>query len=113
MPADRVFSLFDGPMLDRPLYRFPVFGFFALSIAAAALGNARAAIDDLVELACAKRGLGRPARWPSGPRPKRRWRPRSRRWGAARALSYQAIQDAWQASQDGERCRSEAKRASV
>ena len=58
VPADRVFSLFDGPILDRPLYRFPVFGFFALSIAAAALGNARAAIDDLVELACAKKGLG-------------------------------------------------------
>ena len=31
VPADRVFSLFDGPILDRPLYRFPVFGFFALS----------------------------------------------------------------------------------
>ncbi|HXO54375.1 MAG TPA: acyl-CoA dehydrogenase family protein, partial [Mycobacterium sp.] len=42
VPADRVFSLIDGPNLDRPLYRFPVFGFFALSIGAAALGNARA-----------------------------------------------------------------------
>jgi len=40
------------------LYRFPVFGFFALSIAAAALGNAQAAIDDLIELACDKKGLG-------------------------------------------------------
>ena len=29
MPTDRVFSLFDGPIVDRPLYRFPVFGFFA------------------------------------------------------------------------------------
>ena len=58
VPADRVFSLFDGPIVDRPLYRFPVFGFFALSIAAAALGNARGAIDDLIELACAKKGLG-------------------------------------------------------
>src|SRR3979411_339791 len=58
VPADRVFSLFDGPILDRPLYRFPVFGFFALSIAAAALGERRAAIHDPVELACAKKGLG-------------------------------------------------------
>src|SRR5205823_4873729 len=58
VPADRVFSLFDGSVLDRPLYRFPVFGFFALSIAAAALGNARAAIDDLVALAGGKKGLG-------------------------------------------------------
>ncbi|COV09294.1 dehydrogenase [Mycobacterium tuberculosis] len=58
VPADRVFSVFDGPIVDRPLYRFPVFGFFALSIGAAALGNARAAIDDLVELAGGKKGLG-------------------------------------------------------
>lgn len=41
VPAERVFSVFDGPRVDRPLYRFPVFGFFALSVAAAALGNAR------------------------------------------------------------------------
>src|SRR3954470_21397188 len=58
VPADRVFSLFDGPVVDRPLYRFPVFGFFALSVAAAALGNARGAIDDFIELAGAKKGLG-------------------------------------------------------
>ncbi len=58
VPADRVFSVFDGPAMDRPLYRFPVFGFFALSIGAAALGNARAAIDDLAELASGKKGLG-------------------------------------------------------
>ena len=102
VPADRVFSLFDGPVLDRPLYRFPVFGFFALSIAAAALGNARAAIDDLVELAGAKKGLGssrtlgRAPRDPSGGG--------NGRVGAsaAQALYYQAIEAAWQASQDGE-----------
>jgi alkylation response protein AidB-like acyl-CoA dehydrogenase len=58
VPADRVFSLFDGPRVNRPLYRFPVFGFFALSIGAAALGNARGAIDDFIELASAKKGLG-------------------------------------------------------
>ena len=58
MPDSRVFSLFDGPVVDRPLYRFPLFGFFALSIGAAALGNARAAIDDLVALAASKVGQG-------------------------------------------------------
>ena len=41
VPAARVSSLFDGPAVDSPLYRFPVFGYFALSIGAAALGNAR------------------------------------------------------------------------
>ncbi len=58
VPESRVFSLFDGPVLDRPLYRFPPFGFFALSIGAAALGNARGAIDDFVSLAAGKVGLG-------------------------------------------------------
>ena len=58
VPDSRVFSLFDGPVVDRPLYRFPLFGFFALSIGAAALGNARAAIDDLVALAASKVGQG-------------------------------------------------------
>jgi indole-3-acetate monooxygenase len=58
VPSDRAFSLFEGPALDRPLYRFPIFGFFALSIAAAALGNARGAIDEFLELAVGKVGLG-------------------------------------------------------
>jgi alkylation response protein AidB-like acyl-CoA dehydrogenase len=53
-----VLSLFDPPVLDRPLYRFPIFGFFALSIAAAALGNARGALDDFAALAVGKVGLG-------------------------------------------------------
>src|SRR5262245_24275820 len=54
VPDARVFSIFDGPVLNRPLYRFPPFGFFASCITAAAMGNARAAIDDFVELAQAK-----------------------------------------------------------
>jgi alkylation response protein AidB-like acyl-CoA dehydrogenase len=58
VPAAHVLSLFDPPVLDRPLYRFPIFGFFALSIAAAALGNARGALDDFAALAVGKVGLG-------------------------------------------------------
>lgn len=58
VPARRTFSLFDGPRVARPLYRFPVFGYFALSVAAAALGNARGAIADFCELAKVKIGQG-------------------------------------------------------
>jgi len=58
VPEDRTLSLFAGPVLDRPLYRFPIFGFFALSIGAAALGNARGTIDDFAALATHKVGLG-------------------------------------------------------
>jgi len=102
VPGTRVFSLFDGPVVDRPLYRFPAFGFFALSIAAAALGNARAAIDDLVALAAGKVGQGS----------SRTLAERSPTQGAvakaeaslraARALYYEAIEAAWQAAQGDE-----------
>ena len=109
VPADRVFSLFDGPILDRPLYRFPVFGFFALSIAAAALGNARAAIDDLIELACAKKGLGSTRTLAERPATQAAVATAESALSAARALYYQAIETAWQASQDGEGVSVEAR----
>jgi alkylation response protein AidB-like acyl-CoA dehydrogenase len=102
VPADRVVSLFDGPVVDRPLYRFPVFGFFALSIGAAALGNARAAIDDLVELAGGKKGLGSTRTLAQRPATQAAVATAESALGAARALYYEAIDAAWQASQDGE-----------
>lgn len=102
VPADRVFSLFDGPIVDRPLYRFPVFGFFALSIAAAALGNARGAIDDLIDLACEKKGLGSTRTLAERPATQAAVATAESALGAARALYYQAIETAWQASQDSE-----------
>jgi indole-3-acetate monooxygenase len=102
VPSDRVFSLFDGPVVDRPLYRFPVFGFFALSIGAAALGNARGAIDDLTELACAKKGLGSTRTLAERPATQAAVATAESELEAARALYYQAIETAWQASQDGE-----------
>jgi alkylation response protein AidB-like acyl-CoA dehydrogenase len=101
VPADRVFSIFDGPVVDRPLYRFPVFGFFALSIGAAALGNARAAIDDLIELACDKKGLGSTRTLAERPATQAAVATAESALGAARALYYQAIEAAWHASQDG------------
>jgi alkylation response protein AidB-like acyl-CoA dehydrogenase len=102
VPTDRVFSIFDGPNLDGPLYRFPVFGFFALSIGAAALGNARGAIDDLIELACAKKGLGSTRTLAERPVTQAAVATAESALEAARALYYQAIETAWQASQGGD-----------
>ncbi|MDT5410380.1 MAG: indole-3-acetate monooxygenase [Mycobacterium sp.] len=99
VPSDRVLSLFDGPVVDRPLYRFPVFGFFALSIGAAALGNARGAIDDLTELACAKKGLGSTRTLAERPATQAAVATAESALEAARALYYQGIETAWQASQ--------------
>jgi indole-3-acetate monooxygenase len=100
--ADRVFSLFDGPVLDRPLYRFPVFGFFALSIAAAGLGNARAAIDDFVGLAGSKKGLGSTRTLAERAPTQAAVATAESSLSAARAFYYEAIDAAWQASQEDE-----------
>lgn len=98
VPEHRSLWLFDPPTSHAALYRFPILGFFALSIAAAALGNARGAIDDLRELAAHKVGLGS----------SRTLAQRSATWSvvaqneaalrAARAFYYQAVDDAWRAA---------------
>jgi alkylation response protein AidB-like acyl-CoA dehydrogenase len=102
VPETRVFSLFDGPVLDRPLYRFPIFGFFALSIAAAALGNARAAIDDFVALAADKVGLGSTRTVAERAPAQAAVATVEGALRAARALYYETIQSAWEAAQRAE-----------
>jgi alkylation response protein AidB-like acyl-CoA dehydrogenase len=91
--------LLDPPASDAALYRFPIFAFFALSIAAAALGNARGAIEDLTELAAEKVSLAssrtlaqRPATWTTVAQAEARLR-------AARAFYYKAIEDVWSAAE--------------
>lgn len=100
VPADRVFSVFDGPTVDRPLYRFPVFGFFALSIGAAALGNARAAIDDLIEIAGGTTRLGSTRTLAERPATQAAVATAESALSAARALYYVTVEEAWQASHD-------------
>lgn len=59
VPRSRSVSLIaDAPRESGPLYRMPPFGLLAQGIAAVMLGNARAAIDDLIALAADKRPQG-------------------------------------------------------
>src|SRR5439155_12969470 len=102
VPGARLFSLFDGPVLDRPLYRFPIFGFFALSIAAAALGNARAAIDELVALAGGKVGQGSSRTLAERAPTQAAVAAAEASLHAARAFYYDSIEAAWQAAQGDE-----------
>jgi alkylation response protein AidB-like acyl-CoA dehydrogenase len=99
VPEHRSLWLLDQPSSGAALYRFPIFAFFALSIAAAALGNARGAIEDLSELAVGKVGMGssrtlaqRSATWTVVAEAEAALR-------AARAFYYQAIEEAWAAAQ--------------
>jgi len=100
VPMRRTLSLFEGRLtVDAPLYRFPVFGFFALSIAAAALGNARGAIEDLVALAADKIGQGSSRALAKRPATQAAVAEAEAALRAARAFYYQAIDEAWQAAQ--------------
>jgi indole-3-acetate monooxygenase len=102
VPERRSLWLLDPPTSDAALYRFPIFAFFALSIGAAALGNARGAIEDLKELAVDKVRFGS----------SRKLAERSATWAAvgaaeaslraARAFYYQAIDEAWAAAQSAD-----------
>lgn len=99
VPDARVFSIFSGPLIDRPLYRFPIFGFFAACITAAALGNARAAIDDFVALAATKKSAAAAKPLAARPTIHAAVAAAESQLEAARALYYNAIESASQASQ--------------
>lgn len=99
VPDAHVFSISDRPVIDRPLYRFPLYGFFASSITAAAMGNARAAIEDFVELAQAKKGTATSRTLAERTAIQSAVAAAESDLEAARALYYQAIESAWQASQ--------------
>jgi alkylation response protein AidB-like acyl-CoA dehydrogenase len=100
VPNTRVLSIFDGPVIDRPLYRFPPFGFFAACITAAAMGNARAAIDNFVELAGAKKSGASSRTLAERPTVQAAVAAAEAALEAARTLYYQAIETAWRAAQD-------------
>jgi indole-3-acetate monooxygenase len=100
VPDHRVLSLLGAaPRIDAPLYRFPIFGYFALSIAAAALGNARGAIDDLSELADGKVAQGSSRVLAERPATQAAVGEAEAALRAARALYYEAIEQAWEAAQ--------------
>jgi alkylation response protein AidB-like acyl-CoA dehydrogenase len=99
VPDGQVLSLFEPPLVDRPLYRFPVFGYFALSIAAAALGNARGAIDEFTELAASKVGMGATRTLAQRSPTQAAAAGAEAALRAARALYYEAIEAAWEAAQ--------------
>ncbi|QNJ93954.1 acyl-CoA dehydrogenase family protein [Mycolicibacterium fluoranthenivorans] len=109
VPSDRVFTMTGGPLIDRALYRFPPLGFFALCIAAAALGNARAAIDDLIDLAAGKKSGASSRTLAERVPTQAAVATAESALEGARALYYQAIDDAWQSCRRGEPVTVEAR----
>ncbi len=99
VPAGRTFSLFDGPRVQRALYRFPVFGYFALSVAAAAMGNARGAIEDFADLAKVKVGQGSARTLAERSTTHAALAEAEASLRAAEALFDRAVQEAWVAAE--------------
>jgi alkylation response protein AidB-like acyl-CoA dehydrogenase len=102
VPERRSLWLLDPPTSDAPLYRFPIFGFFALSIGAAALGNARGAIDEFGALATHKVGLGSTRTLAQRPATHAAVAEAEVSLRGARAAFYDAIAAAWEAAQGAE-----------
>ena len=102
VPEARVLSVFEGPLVDRPVYRFPVFGFFALSIAAAAIGTRERRSTTWSSWRSARSVRDRRERSPSARPPRRRWPPPKGRFVPPAPLFADAIEAAWQAAQAGE-----------
>jgi alkylation response protein AidB-like acyl-CoA dehydrogenase len=100
VPEHRITSLAAEPV-DAPLYRFPIFGYFALCVAAASLGIARGAIGDLLELAGRKKSFGARRTLAEKSSTQAEVAKAEAALRAARALFYAAIDDAWQAAQHG------------
>ncbi len=99
VPDERLFSVMAGPPTGaRALQRFPLFGFFAASIAAAALGNARGAMTEFVELATVRKPSGSHRSTAERSATQSAFAAAEAALRAARGLYYQAIDDAWQAA---------------
>lgn len=102
VPATHAVSLMhDGAVATGPLYRFPTFGLLALGIAAVALGNAAAAIDDLVDLAGAKRPSGGRRTLAERGMAQAELAQATAKLRAARAFAFQTVETAWQRATAG------------
>lgn len=101
VPVSHSYSLAtDTPWADGALYQMPYFALLAAGVAAVALGNARAALDDVIELATAKtaQGHGRILAERSGVQAA--LAQGEAEWRAAHALYETTLDACWQAAQD-------------
>jgi alkylation response protein AidB-like acyl-CoA dehydrogenase len=99
VPAEHAVGYLGEHHAQGPLYQFPVFTFLALGIGAVAMGIARAAIDDLVELARSKQRAGNRRTLAEQPHSHMQVATAEARLRAARAFYYDALAAAWEAAQ--------------
>jgi len=102
VPERRAVGLLRPRPLERPLYAFPNFGLLAMGIGAVALGLAHAAVEELVDLADAKRPQASRRRLAERPSTQAGVAEAEAARRGARAFFYEALEAAWeQARREG------------
>lgn len=107
VPDERVVGyLREGRLPVTPLYAFPNITFLALGIGAVCMGMARAAIDELVQLAVSKRRVGARKTISEQQTAQVKLAQAEADLRSARLFYYDALEDAWQ-------CAVESKKVDV
>lgn len=102
VPSGRFIDLAGGrPREDGPLYRFPLFGLLACSVAAVACGVASSAIEDFAELAGVKVPAGSRRRLVDRPSAQAAHSHAVAAIGAGRAGLHAAVGEAWAEAESG------------
>lgn len=100
VPLAHSFSVaLDTPWSDGALYRMPYFGLLAAGVAAVALGNARAALDEVTQLSLEKTATGHGRKLAARPAVQSGLAEAEAQWRAADALYWQTLDRTWQAAQ--------------
>ncbi len=96
VPEERVVRMGAGePVQSGPLYRYPIIGFLALTIAPVATAIARHAIDEVIALAQKKVALSTQATVRDRAVPQHQIAEAEAELRAARAFMYEAAEEAW------------------
>ena len=110
VPAAHSVGLGIDRPLDRPLYRFPQFGLLAMGIAAVCLGLAKAAIDELIEIAGGKTPTGSSRPLAARANAQSDVSEAYAHWRSARAFYYETIEAAWASANREGRLSTELRR---
>jgi alkylation response protein AidB-like acyl-CoA dehydrogenase len=110
VPDARAIGLAGGEPVKTPLYAFPQFGLLAMGIAAVTLGLARAAIDELVDLADAKTPSGSRRSLASRPSTQADVSSAEAMVRSARSFFYETVESAYEAAKVEGRLSVESRR---
>lgn len=102
VPADHALVVGKPAKVDEPIARFPNFTLLALGIAATALGNARRALDELIELAAAKTPQFSSRTLAKSGFAQTEFARAEARWRAAEVLLLAEVERAWIAAMAGD-----------